>query len=70
MLNYDKVAVVAKKFLARAAGCKRRRSVGFNVFIDKSIKLWRLTLRHVSTESAELKLLCEKIAFVLNNKYK
>ena len=30
----------------------------------------RLTLRHVLTESVELKFLCENIAFVLNNNYK
>ena len=29
-----------------------------------------LTLRHVVTESLELKFLCENIAFVLNNYYK
>ena len=31
--------------------------------------IWRLTLRHVLTESLELKFMCENIAFVLNNKY-
>ena len=31
--------------------------------------IWGLALRHVSTESLELKFLCENIAFVLYNKY-
>ena len=31
---------------------------------------WRLTLRHVLTESLKLKFLCENIAFVLNDNYK
>ena len=30
--------------------------------------IWRLTLRHVLTESLEIKILCENIAFVLINK--
>ena len=44
----------------------------FEYFVDtqNSInKIWMLTLRHVLTESLELKHLCDNIAFVLNNKY-
>ena len=34
------------------------------------MRFLRLTLRHVLTKSLELKILCENIAFVLNNNYK
>ena len=45
--------------------------LGSFVYIQNAINaILRLTLRHVLTESLELKFLCENIAFVLNNNYK
>ena len=45
--------------------------LGSFVYAQKVINaIWRLTLRHVLTESLELKFLCKNIVFVLNIKFK
>ena len=42
--------------------------LGLYVITENGVNaIWRPTLRHVLTESLELKFLCENIAFVLNN---
>ena len=47
-----------------------RTMAGDALKVDVNNVILRLTLRHVLTESLELKFLCENIAFVLNNNYK
>ena len=49
---------------------KRDSGVLFVYAQNANNVIWRLTLRHVLTESLELKLFCVNMAFVLNNNYK
>ena len=48
--------------------CNIKTSFSYDQYALNAI--WRLTLRYVLTESLEIKILYENVAFVLNNKYK